>query len=209
LVNNFQNQNFFSAIQRRIPMNDDSKQAELTRILRNAGKGDDAADNLAADIVYDQLKITAQQMMRWEKEGTMQPTALVNEALMRLLDRATLERLPDRAYFFAAAARSMRRILVDEARRRNSLKRGGDRVRQPFDELFHRYDEQNIDLLELNEALTELESLNQRQAKVVHLRWFVELGLQEIAELLEVSVSTIENDWRVARAFLFHRLSAE
>jgi len=188
---------------------DESGQKELTQVLRLAGKGDLVADERAARLVYDELKVTARSMMRWEKEGTLQPTALVNEALMRLLDRATLENLPDRGYFFASAAKSMRRILVDEARKRNSLKRGGDHVRQPFDDLLHRYEDQKIDLLALDEALAELESLNQRQAHVVHLRWFAEFNVKEIAELLGVSISTVEQDWRTAKAFLYYRLSSE
>ena len=118
-----------------------------------------------------------------------------------------MARAPDRAYFFAAAAQAMRRLLVDEFRRRNALKNGGGLRRQQLDIALEEYVDQKIDLCELDEALNQLQAVSERQAKIVHLRWFMQFTVAQVAELLELSPSTIEADWRVARAFLFQRLS--
>lgn len=183
-----------------------SDDIDLTRVIRAAGNGDSKAREDAARLVYDELRQGAQRMMHQERQVTLQPTALVNEALMRLLDDDAVKSAPDRNYFFAAASHAMRRILVDEARRRKSLKRGGNHNRQPFDDLLDRYASQNLDLLTLEEALQELENLHSRQAKVVELRWFMEFTVKEIAEMLDISVSTVEQDWRSARAYLRKRM---
>ena len=184
-----------------------SDDIDLTGVIRAAGSGDSSAREEAARLVYDELREGARRMMRQERQVTLQPTALVNEALMRLLDDDAVKSVPDRKYFFAAASQAMRRILVDEARRRKSLKRGGNHDRQPFDDLLDRYISQKIDLLALEEALQDLEKLHSRQAHVVELRWFMEFTVKEIAEMLDISVSTVEQDWRSARAYLHKRMS--
>ncbi len=188
-------------------MKQDSKSPDLTQILHAAGKGDLAAQERFANLVYEELKRTAQQIMRWEGNQTLQPTALVNEAYLRIFNQEEVLNAPSRGYFFAAAAQAMRRILVESARCRKSQKRGGRYERLPFDQILDAYNSQDVDLLALDEAVSQLEQLSPRQAKVVHLRWFAEFTVKEVAELLDVSVSTVEQDWRAARAFLKRQLT--
>jgi RNA polymerase sigma-70 factor (ECF subfamily) len=183
-------------------MTNESDSLEITQMLRAAGQGDSVAKAKLATRVYDDLKRTAQHMMRWEPQQTLQPTALVNEAYLRLFEHADFANSPNRAYFFGAAGRAMRRILVDAARRRKSIKRGGQYQRQPLDDVLDDYETQNVDLINLDAGLSKLEELSPRQANVVHLRWFIDLSVKEVAELLDVSISTVEQDWRSARAFL-------
>jgi RNA polymerase sigma factor (TIGR02999 family) len=183
-------------------MNDESDFMEITRFLEATGQGDLAARDLLANRVYEELKRTAVRLMKWEPRQTLQPTALVNEVYLRLFEQANFANSPNRAYFFAAASQAMKRILVEAARRRKSIKRGGQYQRQPLDDVLDQYESQNIDLNDLDEALLKLEVLSPRQASVVHLRCFIELPIKEIAEILGVSVSTVEQDWRSARAFL-------
>lgn len=186
----------------------DEYPTELTLLLHAASQGDLDAGEVAAKLVYEDLRQMAHQMMRWEKNQTLQPTALLNEAYKRLIDQNGLAQVPDRAYFFAAAAQAMRRVLVEEARRRASLKRGGGLERQPFDEILVQYEDKNLDLIAMNDALNELEELDPRQAQVVQLRWFAELTVKDVADVLKVSVATVEQDWRTARAFLRRRMSS-
>ena len=192
----------FEAVCFEKQMKDESESVEITRILHAAGQGDlDAKERLIAR-VYEDLKRTAARLMQWEPHQTLQATALVNEAYLRLFEQSDFAAAPNRAYFFAAAGQAMRRILVEAARRRKSIKRGGHVQRQPLDEILDQFEAQNIDFSDLNEALSQLEKLSPRQANVVHLRWFMEFSVQEVSELLNVSVSTIEQDWRSAQAFL-------
>ena len=183
-------------------MEDDTGSQEITRILQAAGQGDPEAQERLAARVYEDLKKTARRLMLWEPNQTLQPTALVNEAYVRLFEQSDFAKSPNRAYFFAAAGQAMRRILVDAARRRKSIKRGGQLQRHSLDAVLDQYETQNIDLLALNEAIAQLEELSPRQANVVHLRWFMDLSVKEVSELLNVSISTVEQDWRSARAFL-------
>ena len=185
-------------------MTNESDPLEITQMLRAAGQGDSEAKDKLATRVYDDLKRTAQHMMRWEPQQTLQPTALVNEAYLRLFEHSDFSNSPNRAYFFAAAGQAMRRILVDAARKRKSIKRGGQYQRQPLDDVLDDYETKNIDLINLDEALLKLEELSARQAKVVHLRWFIDLSVKQISELLDISVSTVEQDWRSAKVFLKH-----
>lgn len=184
----------------------DSPENELTQMIRRAGNGDAEAAEDVANRVYEELRNMAQRLMRSERQVTLQPTVLANEALLRLLDSEAMTETPDRAYFFGAAARAMRRIIVDEYRKRNAVKRGGRQQRQSLDVLLDRYERQNVDVLALDEALAELETLSPRQSRVVHLRWFMDCSVKEVADLLDISISTVEQDWRTARAFLRTRL---
>ncbi len=188
-------------------MKSELNSTELTTILHAAGRGDVVAQQHFADLVYEDLRRMAQQLMRREPNGTLQPTALVNEAYLKVFCDASLANAPNRSYFFAAATTAMRRILVDYARQRKSLKRGGEFKRQPLDQILDVYEEQNIDLIGLDEALVQLEKLSPRQAKIVQLRWFAEMTVAEVSELLDVSISTVEHEWRAARAFLKWQLS--
>lgn len=186
---------------------DQPNPTEITELLGRVGAGDDSAEERLAELTYDELRKIAQQLMRWERHNTLQPTALVNEAYLRLTRDQVPGNSPDRAYFFAAAAQAMRRILVDSARRRRSRKAGGHFERQPLDDLMASFEDRSIDLIALDEALCELQDLSDRQYQVVQMRWFIGLTVKEIAQTLDVSVSTIESDWRMARAFLFNQIS--
>ena len=185
-----------------------SHQTEITTLLGRIAEGDSSAEERLTQMTYDELHWTAQQLMRHETPNTLQPTALVNEAFLKLVQDQTLAKSPNRAYFFAAAAQAMRRILVDSARRRKSQKAGGELKREPMDDLLISFEERSIDLIALDEALNQLQELNARQFEVVQLRWFAGFSVKEVADLLEISVTTVESDWRMARAFLFKTIQS-
>jgi RNA polymerase sigma factor (TIGR02999 family) len=182
--------------------------SEITLALQAAGQGQrEAADRLVA-LVYDELRQVAAGLMKQERvEHTLQPTALVNEAFARIMDQDALKQATNRRYFFAAAARAMRQVLVDHARQRAADKRQGQRQRVPFEETLQHFEDQRLELLALNEALEELGRLNPRQAQIIDMRFFGGFTVPEVAELLSVSVSLVESDYRLARAFLRSRLS--
>ncbi len=177
---------------------------QVTTALDRVRAGDTDAPNRLAGLVYDELRRIAAGLMKRERGShTLQPTALVNEAFLRLVDAKTLEKAPNRAYFFAAAARAMRQVLVDHARQRGAQKRGGTRDRVPLDEVVEALEQgQRLDLLALHDALDSLGKLNARQAQVVELRFFGGHTMEEIAEQFGISLSTIESDFRKASAFL-------
>ena len=178
-------------------------QADVTTLLDaiRAGKAD-AQDELVARI-YAELRRLAAGLMRRERPGhTLQPTALVHEAVAQLLGQDVLARAPDRRYVFAAAARAMRQALVDHARRHGAGKRGGGRRREGLDAVLDYFKEQDVDVVALHEALEELAKSNERASQVVTLRFFGNFTVAEVAELLGVSVATVEGDFRLARAWL-------
>lgn len=163
-----------------------------------------AADRVAS-LVYEELRRIADAAMRRENRGhTLQPTLLVDEAFMRLVgqDRAPWQ---NRAQFFALASQTIRRILVDHARARRRLKRDHG-VRVTLSEDVAESAERSLDLLALDDALTELEALSPRQARVVELRYFAGLEIEETAAALEISAATVKRDWTFARAFLLRAL---
>jgi RNA polymerase sigma factor (TIGR02999 family) len=176
---------------------------DLTAILNEArAGGPDARERLVRAIYYE-LRRTAGGLMRRERPGhTLQPSALVHEALLRLLDGDTLAAIPNRRYLFAAAAQAMRQVLVDHARRRNARKRDGNRVRVPLDQVLASFDEQGLDVIAIHEALERLAQDHPRPAQVVTLRFFGGFSVPEVAESLGVSDTTVESDWRFARAWL-------
>ena len=186
---------------------DTERRGDLTAILNEARSGDaDARDRLVRAI-YAELRRTAGGLMRRERPGhTLQTTALVHEALLRLLDGDTLADVPTRRYLFAAAAQAMRQVLVDHARRRHARKREGNRVRVPLDQVLAGFDQQGLDVIALHEALEALARAHPRQAQVVDLRFFGGLTVPEVAAMLDVSDTTVESDWRFARAWLKGRL---
>ncbi len=160
-------------------------------------------------LAYEQLRKLAGGMMRRERDNhTLQPTALVNEAALRMLGQLDQIAGRDRAYFFGAMTTAMRRVLVDHARSRNAQRRGGAEMQRHGLDYAIEFVEQEskIDLVSLDEALTRLTELNPRQSEVVSLRFFGGLSIPEIADHLEVSVSTVEKDWRIARAWLHSQL---
>ena len=180
---------------------------EITQLLEALKDGDSKDYEKFYESVYSELRRVAGGMMKRERAGhTLQPTALVNEAFLRLVgDRYTWE---NRAHFFGAAARSMRRILVDHARRRVAGKRGGDVMHVTFAELQIASVNPDVDLLALDEALSALTSYDKRLGQVVELRYFAGCTNGEIAEILGKSPATVKRDWTYARAWLFERMTA-
>ena len=176
-------------------------QPGLTLILGRARDGDEGARSELLSRIYEELRRVAAGLMRRERaDHTLSPTALVHEAVIRLLGDAAFDRAPDRSYLFAAAARAMREVLIDHARRRATARRGGGRRRIPLDAVVDYFADQGLDLVAVHEALDLLAGLHERQSQVVTLRYFGGMTVPEIAESLEVSVGTVERDWRIARA---------
>jgi len=182
--------------------------AEVTRLLRAWGAGDQAALDRLAPVVYAELHRMAEHRMRREgPDNTLQATALVNEAYLRLVDVKGVQ-WHDRAHFFAISAQMMRRILVDAARARGSGKRGGGAPHLDLNESIDAVPEHDHRLVELDDALTALAQLDPRKAKVVELRFFGGLSVEETAEVLKLSPQSVLRDWRLARAWLLRELSA-
>jgi len=184
-----------------------SESPQITNLLLAWGEGDEAALQTLMPLVYEELRKVAARHMRHQREGhTLQTTALVNEAYLRLIDASRVQ-WQKRSHFFAVSAHLMRRILVDFARSRNYQKRGGGAQAVSLDEAMIVAPERGADLLALDEALTRLQALNERQAKVVELRYFAGLSEDETAEALKVSVRTVRRDWNFARAWLHRELT--
>jgi RNA polymerase sigma factor (TIGR02999 family) len=179
----------------------------LTTILGLARDGDERARGELVSRVYDELRQVATQLMRRERaDHTLSPTAVVHEAVIRLLGDEVFDRAADRNFLFASAARAMREVLIDHARRRAAGRRGGGRRRVPLDAVVDYFDEQGLDLLAVHESLDRLAELDGRQAQVMTLRYFGGMTVLEVAAALEVSEATVERDWRLARAWLAARL---
>ncbi|MBE3099113.1 MAG: sigma-70 family RNA polymerase sigma factor [Planctomycetes bacterium] len=179
---------------------------DVTELLLAWGAGDHAALDALVPLVYAELHRLARIYMRGERQGrTLQTTALVNEAYLRLID-ASRVRWQNRAHFLAVSAQLMRRILVDAARARGSLKRGGDVVRVPLDDELPVFSERGDDLVAVDEALTALAAVDRRKGQVVELRYFGGLSVEETAEVLKVSVDTVMRDWKLARLWLHREL---
>jgi RNA polymerase sigma factor (TIGR02999 family) len=178
--------------------------SEVTQLLVAIGRGDERATAELLPLVYEELRRLAAQRLFQEKPGqTLQATALVHEAYLRLLGPAGLEQpWNSRGHFFAAAAEAMRRILVDNARRKSSVKHGGNLDRVELDEGELAVSERCLDLIALDEALDKLESLDNRKAQVVKLRFFAGLSIAQAAEALQISESTADADWAYAKAWL-------
>ena len=182
-------------------------QKQITQMLVDWGNGDQAALEKLTPLVYDELHRLARRYMGRERPGhTLQTSALVNEAYIRLIDWKDIQ-WQNRAHFFAVSAQLMRRILVDFARSRNYAKRGGAARNVSLDEAMVVSREKGADLVALDDALDSLARLNERQSRVVELRFFGGLELEEIAEVLKVSVGTVRRDWSLARAWLHRELS--
>jgi RNA polymerase sigma factor (TIGR02999 family) len=177
----------------------------LTGLLVEWREGDQAALDRLMPLVYDQLRRIAHRYVQRERNGhTLQTSALVNEAYLRLADQKVVWQ--NRAHFFAVTARVMRHILIDHARRRRSAKHGGDARQVSIDEAAAMSLERAAELIALEEALDELAQLDQRKSQVVVLRYFGGLSLEETAETLNVSLMTVRRDWRAAKAWLYRRL---
>jgi RNA polymerase sigma-70 factor (ECF subfamily) len=181
---------------------------EITQLLVAWGDGDQAALNELTPLVHEELRRLAHRYMGGERPGhTLQTTALVNEAYIRLIDWKNV-RWQSRAHFFGVSAQLMRRILVDFARSRGYQKRGGGALAVSLDEAAFVSDDKGADLVALDEALKSLAKLDARQSKVVELRFFGGLSVDETAEVLKVSSGTVRRDWSLARAWLHRELAA-
>jgi RNA polymerase sigma-70 factor, ECF subfamily len=182
---------------------------EITQWLTDWSKGDRSALEKLTPLVYRELHRVAQAYMREERVGhALQTTALVNEAYLRLIE-ADRQGWQNRVHFYAVAAKLMRHILVDFARSRDRVKRGGGLEQVSLDEAFTVRTDHTSELLDLDEALTTLSKLDERQGRIVELRFFGGLTEGEIAEVLNVSERTIQSDWRLARSWLLRELSGE
>jgi RNA polymerase sigma factor (TIGR02999 family) len=177
--------------------------SDLTRLLNEAARGSPAAAERLLPLVYDELRGMARRQAAGDA-ATVEPTALVHEAWVRLSGEGQLA-WDHRGHFFAAAATAMRRILVEHARRRRAGKRGAGRAAEPFVDLPFVMPDPDL-VLDLDAALQELQATAPREARVVELRWFAGLQVDEVAAALGVSVGTVERDWRLARARLVRLL---
>jgi RNA polymerase sigma factor (TIGR02999 family) len=181
--------------------------AEVTDLLKAWNGGNRAALDQLSPVVYDELRRMARRYMRNERVGnTLQTTALVNEVYLRLVDVKNID-WKQRAQFFGMCAQMMRRILVDAARARGSQKRGGDAVRVDFDEGQDLLGKRDASLLALDEALEAFSKVAPRQAKVLELRYFGGLNVEEINAVLGIAPRTIERDWQFAKSWLTRELN--
>jgi RNA polymerase sigma factor (TIGR02999 family) len=181
---------------------------EVTQLLHEISQGNQTSVSELFTLIYQDLRRLAGGFMRHERaDHTLQATALVNEAFIRLFHGASF-RWEDRKQFFGCMAYIMRNLLVDHARKHGAGKRGGEFKNLPLDETMIASGERPIEILALNEALEELGRLNERQVKVVELRYFVGLTVEETAAMLELSPETVKLDWRFAKAWLQQRLKS-
>ena len=185
------------------------KTHQVTELLAAWSQGDKEALDKLMPLVYDELRRLARQQMRHERAGhTLQTTALVNEAYLRLVNQDRTQ-WQNRAQFFGVAARLMRRILVDHARSRRRLKRAGDVRKVSLDEAAKVSHGQATDLLAVHEALKKLETLNERMGRIVELRFFGGLSIEETAEVMKISPGTVMKDWTFAKAFMHEAITNE
>ena len=184
-----------------------SADGRVTKALEEALSGDGSAVERVFPIVYDELRALARSRLASERsDHTLHATALVNEAFLRMVEQRNVN-WKGRSHFFAIAARAMRRILVDHARRRARAKRGGNAARITLDSaMLSELPDVNEDLIALEDALEKLTSIHERSAKVVEMRFFGGMQNDEIADVLNVSERTVRTDWSFARAFLFREL---
>jgi RNA polymerase sigma factor (TIGR02999 family) len=191
------------------PGNPASESHDVTRILSRIEHGDGQAAEQLLPLVYEELrKLAAAKMAQEKPDQTLQATALVHEAYIRLVDVEKMPRWDSRGHFFAAAAEAMRRILVENARRHASLKRGSEGNRVELDERTLVCEERTFDLLALDEALRKLEKHDPEAARIVKLRFFAGLGHQEAAEAMGLGRRGADRVWALARAWLFRELDA-
>jgi RNA polymerase sigma factor (TIGR02999 family) len=182
---------------------------QITDLLIDWSNGDQAALNRLMPLVYDELRRLASHYVRHERPGhTLQTTALVHEAYLKLLDQKNVN-WETRMQFFAATAQVMRHVLVDYARGRKALKRGGDYVRLSIDDAAISVDENGTDLLSVDEALNNLAAIDAQQSRVVELRVFGGLTVEETAEALGISPRTVKREWSMAKAWLHRELKIE
>ena len=182
-------------------------QHEVTQILHDWSGGDTQAPERLMPFVYDELRRLARSFLSRERDGhTLQPTALVHEAYVRLVDQTRVN-WQNRAHFYGIASSMMRRVLIDHARARATGKRGGGAIRLSIDDVQVPLEERAASFIALDEALKRLEQMDERKCKVVELRFFGGLSDEEIAEVLGVTTRTVLRDWKKARLWLYRELS--
>ena len=195
-----------SSVEERVMDTPSVSQQRVTELLARWSHGDDAALAELTPLVYEELRRLAHRQMNAERPGhTLQTTALVNEAYLRLADQ-TNPRWQNRAHFFAVAAQAMRRILVSYARSQRSQKRGGGALKVELDQAALVSPEESKEIVDLHEALERLATLDSRKAQVVELKYFGGLNYDEMAEVLRTSTITVRRDWRFAKAWLYTEL---
>ena len=183
-----------------------AKTQDVTQMLKAISAGEISAPDRLLPVVYDELRRLAHGYMQNERsDHTLQATALVHEAYIQLVDWKNVS-WQNRAHFFAAAAQMMRKILVDHAREKNALKRGGGLRTIALDDAISFPNHNNVDLISLDDAMTELNSFDPQQAKIVELRFFGGLTIEETAHAMDISDSTVKRDWQIAKAWLYNRM---
>jgi RNA polymerase sigma factor (TIGR02999 family) len=183
-----------------------SPPANVTQLLQAWGSGDREAIDKLFPAVYEELRRQARRHLRAERANhTLQATALVNEAYIKLVDQRQAQ-WQNRAHFFGIAAQAMRRILVDHARGRRAAKRGGSAVQVSLEVAQDVAEASNVDLMDLDQALTRLSALDPQQARIVELRYFSGMSIEETAGALGISPATVKRDWSMARAWLRREL---
>jgi RNA polymerase sigma factor (TIGR02999 family) len=181
----------------------------VTQLLVGWSKGDKEALDKLVPLVYDELRRQAARYLRHERPGhTLQTTALIHEAYLRLIDQRNVH-WQNRAHFFGIAAQMMRRILVDHARTKKRAKRGGSDVRISFSEAVLKTPGQDLDFVALDEALDRLAAIDEQQSRIVELRFFSGLTVEETAEVLSISTATVKRDWSMAKAWLHREICGE
>jgi RNA polymerase sigma-70 factor, ECF subfamily len=180
---------------------------EVTEMLIKLSNGDQSVHDELMAVMYDELRRRAKQYLVRERPGhTLQATALVHEVYLRLIKQNHV-RWQNRAHFFGVAAQMMRRILLDHARNRYAEKRGGGDLRLSIDEALDIPEQRDINLISLDDALNTLTALDPRQSKIVELRFFGGLSVEETAEVLNISAVTVTREWRLAKMWLYHELN--
>jgi len=180
---------------------------DVTQMLVSYGNGDRAVLDALLPLVYDELRVIARGYLRNERaDHTLQPTGLVHEAYLRLINQQRVD-WRNRAQFFGLAANMMRRILVNHAESRGAQKRGGGINKVPLDEVAVVFEEEPLDLLALNEALLRLETIDKLKSEIVEMKFFGGLTIDEIAEVTKISTASVEREWAFARGWLFKTLT--
>lgn len=182
--------------------------ADVTKLLLAWNKGDQGALDLLMPIVYDELRRLARRYMRSESPGhTLQATALVNDAYIRLVDQTRVN-WQNRAQFFGVAAQTIRRVLVDHARARHRLKRGGDVLKVELDEGAIATERAGTDIVALDDVLNRLANVDPRKCQIIELRFFGGLSIEETAEALNISPATVKREWAFARSWLYKEMTS-
>ena len=180
---------------------------EITQLLANWSQGDKTALDQLVPLVYPELRRLAKRHMdREDPAHTLQTSALINEAYLKLVNQQNVQ-WQNRAHFFAVAAQVMRHILVDHARTRNYAKRGGGALKLPLDEAAALTEQRAGQLIALDDALRDLGALDERRSQIIELRFFGGLSLEETAEVMNISPSTVQREWRAAKAWLHHTMT--